>query len=199
MSRRLAPLAALLVALALAGCGADSGPPPVSAPRAAETADRLPRLAPGWRPFVNRYGGYAFGLPPGWEAKRRGTATTVSSFDRLAQLSISADRTGEAVELPIEDFASRVIAARPGYEERLEPGEPRTFEHRYAAVAVEASGVAKSTGVEQRVEAIVLRRPKLVTLTIVIASNAIPEGARSGRIAERVVRTMRSRPVGPGA
>ena len=198
MSRRAALLATLLAGFALPACGSDSEPRS-DPPRRVESSDRLPPLPAGWRPFANRFGGYAFGLPPGWEAKRRGTATDVSSFDGLAKLSISADRTGDAVELPIEDFAVRVLAARPGYEEPIEPGEPREFEHPYAGAVVEAEGVAiaEGTGVAQRVEVIVLRRPQLVNLTIVIAANAIPEGLRSAWIAERLVETMRSRPVGP--
>ncbi len=198
MNRAAAPLAVLVIALALGACGSEARPASDPTPRPVETSDRLPRLAPGWRPFVNPFGGYAFGLPPGWEARRRGTATSVSYFDRLAQLSISADRTRDAVELPLADFASRVIAARTGYEEALEPGEPRRLEHRYPAVVVAAEGEATSGGVRQTVEVIVLRRPKLVTLTIVIAVSAIPEAERSARIAERIVKTMRTRPTGPG-
>jgi len=64
---------------------------------------------------------------------------------------------------------------------------------------VKAEGKPKSGGVEQRVEVVVLRRPRLVTLTVVIAVNAISQGLRSGRIAERLVRTMRSRAIGPGS
>jgi len=198
--RAPALLAATLATLAFAACGSNSGAAPEPPPRPAETAHRLPPLEPGWRPFVNRYGGYALGLPPGWEAQRRGTATRVSSFDGLAGLVITADRTGEGVELPIEEYAARFIAARPGYEEALEPAAPRRFEHRYAGVVVEAEGVAvaEGTGVEQRVEAIVLRRPERVTLAAVITVNAIPQGAESRRVAERIVKTIRSQPLGAG-
>lgn len=196
MSRTAALLAALLVALAFGGCGSDSTSVPP--PRAEEPPGVLPRLAPGWKPHVNSFGGFAFGLPPGWEARNRGTATAVTSYDRLAAVSISADRTREALELPLEDFATRALAARSGYEDALNPGEPQEFEHRYAGVVAEAEGVAESTGVEQRVEAIVLRRSKLVTITIVIAVNALPEGVPSEAIAERMVETLRTRPVGAG-
>jgi len=182
-------------AVALGGCGSDSASDP--APRPAETFDELPPLA-GWKPHVNSSAGFAFGLPPGWEARNRGTATGVTSLDQLAVVTISADRTREALELPLEEFASRTLAARPGYERALSPNEPQGFEHPYAGVAVEAEGVAKGTGVAQRVEVVVLRRSKLVTLTAVIAVNASPAGAPSAVIAERMVATLRSRPIGGG-
>lgn len=189
-------LAVALVALVLGGCGSDSAPD--SPPRAEETLEELPPLAPGWKRHVNSSGGFVLGLPPGWEARNRGTATLVSAFDRLAVVSISADRTREALSLPLEDFATRALTARPGYESALEPSEPREFDHHYEGVIAEAEGTAGGSGVDQRVELIVLRRSGLVTLTVVIAINARPEGAASGLLAERMIDTLRSRPVGSG-
>jgi hypothetical protein len=192
-------LATLLAALALAACGSDSDPAEDPAPRPAESVDPLPRLEEGWRPHLNPAGGFAFGLPPGWKASDRGTATLVRSFDRLAVVSISADRTREALELPLGEFASRALAARPGYEDPLKGSKPREFEHRYDAAAVRARGIAESSGVEQRIALIVLRRGKLATFTAVIGVNARPAGAASGAIAEHMVETLRSRPVGGAA
>ena len=197
MSRPNPLFAALLVAFALGGCGLDPDSPEPGQ-RPVESVDLLAPLPPGWKAHVNSDGGFAFALPPGWDAQNRGSSTLVRSYDQLAVVSISADRTREALELPLEAFATRALAARPGYEEALRPSEPRELQHRYASVVVEAQGTAKGSGVAQQVELVVLRRSKLVTLTVVIAVNASPEGEPSELIAERIVETLRSRPTGGG-
>jgi hypothetical protein len=52
------------------------------------------------------------------------------------------------------------------------------------------------TGVEQQVRLLVLRRDSIVTFTIVVAVNVKPAARPSERLAERMVRTLRSRPIG---
>src|SRR5688572_20394655 len=93
--RAIASLAALCV-LAFGACGEDDEPAPPQRPR--ETVDKLPELPPDWKPYVNRQVGFAIGRPPGWRAEHRGGSTLLRSPDRLVAVSISADRTLEAVE-----------------------------------------------------------------------------------------------------
>jgi len=187
--------AAGLVVAVLASCGGESDDPePEPPPRPPETVHELPDLPDRWREQLNRAGGFAVGVPPGWRARNQGTSTLVRSFDRLVAISISPDRTREANDMALTDFATRALVALPGFEGELTPRGERSFEHRYAAYEARGRATAAKIGVEQRVRLIVVRRGRLVTFTVVIAANA--EGGRvSERIAERVVRTLRSRPV----
>ncbi|MGH2951250.1 MAG: hypothetical protein ACRDKX_04325, partial [Solirubrobacterales bacterium] len=178
-----------------AGCGDSDDPAP--APRPPETAEALPALPRGWEPHVNGPAGFALGIPRGWEASDRGISTLVRSFDRLVAVSITPDRTGEALELGLPDFATRALLALPGFEGDLDPTDPRPYAHRYDGVAVRARATAAQSGVRQRLELIVLRRPELATFTVVVAANAERDSAPAARVAERVVDTLRSRPVGP--
>jgi hypothetical protein len=156
----------------------------------------VPDLPGGWKVHVNRPGGFALGVPPGWKAKDEGTSTSVRSFDHLVAVSITPDRTDEALAIPLEDFATRALIALPGFERELEPGPARRFRGRYEGVEVRAAGTAAETGVRQRVRLVVLRRDAIVTFTVVLAASTRPSARASNRLAERMLRTLRSRPVG---
>jgi len=188
------------LALALGACddgGGDAEPPePTPQPPPPETIHRVPDLPDRWEVHVNRAAGFAFGLPPGWRARDRGIQTLVRSFDRLTAVSIVPDRTVDAIELPLDDFAGRAFAALGGFAGQLEPAAKRPIAHRYRAVELRTTATADETGIRQRVRLIVIRRGRQVTFTVVIASN-VDGGRASERIAERTVRTLRSRPVGP--
>jgi hypothetical protein len=196
----LCVLAAL--AVAMAGCDDDSDDSETTtttttpAPRPKETFQKVPELPPGWKVHANRRGGFALGVPPGWEAGNRGTATRVRSFDRLVAVSITPDRTAEGLAIGIEDFASQTVGALRGFEQELDPGPSRRFKHAYKAAEVRAAGKAK-TGVREQIRVFVLRRDEIVTLTAVMAVNAKPSARPSERLAERMLRTLRGRP--PGA
>jgi hypothetical protein len=186
----LAILAVLL--LSPAGCGEDAEPGQPPPPRA-ETPHQVPDLPAGWEVHVTRGGGFALGVPPGWTVRERGTSTLIRSPDRLVAVSIVPDRTREAVEIPLGEFARRTLTALPGYEGELAPGPVRRFGHRYRGVRVEARAVSTVTGARQRVQVIVVRRGRHATFTTVIAASA-PEGRAAGELAERMVKTLRSRP-----
>jgi hypothetical protein len=195
-------LAALLacagaLGLGLAGCGGTDIPEPE--PRPVESVGEVPDLPSGWRVHVNPAGGYAFGVPRGWTTRDRGTQTEVRSFDHLVVIAFTADRTGEALALDPGEFATRTAAATAGFEEPLEPGEHRDFRHPYDAARVEARGTNERTGVEQDVTVVALRRDELAQLTATIFANATPAAARSRALAEKVVGTLRSRPVSGAA
>jgi hypothetical protein len=194
MTIRAPSLVALVALLLGAGaCGDDDvqrEPPP---PRP-ETAHPVPDLPARWEIRVNRAGGFAFGLPPGWRARDRGTSTLVRSLDRLVAVSIVPDRTRDAIETPLDDFARRTLVALPGFESELEPRREQGFPHRYQGARVEARATAAATGARQRVQVVVLRRGRQATFTVVIAAN-VRGGEASEEVAERMVRTLRGRPV----
>jgi hypothetical protein len=188
----------LTLTLAIAGCDDDSDDSTTTTalpPRPDETSQKVPRLPPGWKVHASRPGGLAFGLPPGWKADNRDTATRVRSFDRLVAVSITPDRTPSGLAIPIEDFARRTLAALPGFENELEAGPSRRFKHFYKGSEVRASGKAE-TGVREQVRVFVLRRDEIVTFTAVMAVNLKPSARPSERLAEQMLRTLRSRRVG---
>jgi hypothetical protein len=185
--------ALLVAALAATGCGGDDDEPRKPA-RPVEVAEAVPDLPPGWVVHRNLAAGFGFGLPPLWQAREEGTRTTIRSPFRLVVMRVSADRTNEALEVGLEEFATRVLSVASGYEEPLEPSSPRPFEHRYEGTQVEASGIAEDGGVRQDVRLIALRRDELVTLSVVINSNAEPAAATERRQALEIVDTLRTRP-----
>jgi hypothetical protein len=196
---RLAALGALAaLAVALSGCDDDSDDTATTTtapqPRPEETFQKVPDLSPGWKVHANRAGGFALGVPPGWKPNDRQASTEVRSFDRLVAVSITPDRTVEGLEIPLEDFAIRTLAALPGFEGELDPGPSRRFKHRYKGIEVRATGTAE-TGVREQVRVVVLRRDEIVTFTAVVAVNAKPAAHASERLAERILGTVRSRPI----
>lgn len=188
----------LVVGIGSCGGGDDGGEPPLPPPPPPpETRHRVPELPPRWKVHVNRAGGFVLGVPPGWRARDRLDTTLVRSFDRLTAVSIVPDRNPDAAALPLADFATRAFAALAGFTEEPEPGRERQFEHRYNALELRARARAEQSGIRQRVRLIILRRARHVTFTVVIASH-LRRGGASERVAERMVRTLRSRPVGRG-
>jgi hypothetical protein len=205
-ARRVALAGLAAGALLVAGCGEDDESSPPPPPRPTETLEKLPKLPRGWKPYRSNAQGFALGLPPGWRDGRKcfsrrdrvqpGAASTICSPDRLVSVGISADRTIEAVEVPLDEFASRALTALSDsrFGGALEPGGPKRFMGRYEGAHVKAVGKA-DTGVRQRIDVVVLRRDRLVTFTAVIAANAKQPTAPAVRLAERSLRTLRSRPI----
>jgi hypothetical protein len=201
-SRGLAVLVAL--ALAVAGCGGDDSedesPPPPPKERI-ETVHKLPKLPDDWKRYENRRGGFVVGLPPGWKApdRDRGPTSLIRSYDRLVAISISPDRASDALDLDLEEFATRALEALPGLEVDLSrPSPPKPYEHRYEAVRTTVEGKGSESGVRQRISLIVLRRDALVTFTVVIAASTDKRAQPSERLANKVVATLRSRPPSAG-
>lgn len=182
------------LAFAAAGCGGadseDEEPPAGSV----ETTEEVRNLPQGWTTHRNPQAGFEIGVPPGWDAEDDGIRTTVRSPDRLVAATIFADRSDEAVELPLDEFAQSAITSVGGFEE-LEPEEVRRFEHRYEAVAIEASGVGDEKGIEQELLLVVVRRAELATFTVLVARNAERASGRFSDEVERMIRSLRSRPV----
>ena len=186
-------LSIVLAGLLAAGCGSDDAPAPVE--RQDETADKLPSLERGWEEYVNPKLGVAFGRPPGWAAEETNAATTLTAPDELVSATITVDRTSDALAGEPKEFAAATAGLLDGYREPLEPGRAENFAHAYEGAIVEAEGVAKKSGVRQRVRVIVLERKGVAVVTAVIAENAQRQAAKPGaEQAEAAVKTLRTRP-----
>jgi hypothetical protein len=184
-------LGAFAALAAFAGCGGDEPEPPQTP---VETVDKLPSLPTGWHRYVNHRTGFAIGRPPGWRARRRGQSTLLRSPDHLVAVSISADRTAEAIDFRLADYAAQAAEVLPGFDE-LSLRKPHVFETRYEARAVSATGESKD-GVRQRLLFIAMRRKDLVTYAVLVARNAEEKSGFYSREALRMVRTLRGRPIG---
>jgi len=200
---RLAAGIALTLCLALAACGSDESTSTTTsttapAPPPKETREGLPDRPHEWKRFVNERGGYALLLPRGWVADADGSQALVRSFDRLAAISIAPDRSPEAAATPLNDYATGTADALRGFERGFRNEGMRRFPGHYEAVDVFGTGRSRD-GVDQDVSVIVLRRDELVTITVVLAANAIPAADESRRLARKVVATIRTRPPAHGS
>jgi hypothetical protein len=200
--RRLAVtlIAATVAAVGCGGGGGDETQPPPPPKERVETVDKLPNLPDRWKRYENRRGGFVVGLPPGWKAsdRDRGPTSLIRSYDRLVAISISPDRTDEALGIDLDEFAARATAALPGLEGAAQPSDPKPYKHRYSAVQSTLEARDAESGVNERVSLIVIRRDHLVTFTVVIAANADRRARSSERLAREVVATLRSRPPSSG-
>jgi hypothetical protein len=190
----LRALVALLAAGA-AGCGGSgdtSSPPPPS-----EVPQALPKLPSDWHGRRDRTIGYAVGIPPGWQVKQSRSSTLIRSRDHLVAVTLSVDRNPDALELPLDEFATRALTALPGFEAPLEPGKPQPFGGTpLDAVESVATGTTKASGIEERVTLVVLRRQGVVNYTVAIVENAKRGPSAQDRAAAlRMVRTLRDQPV----
>jgi hypothetical protein len=173
------------------GCEGEEGGEPE---RPAESGDPLPRLPRDWKRDVNRRAGLAIGVPPRWSVRDRRRSSLFRSPDLFVAVSVSADRSREALAVPLEEFASRVADALRGFK-RLRTGWPRPFRARYEAVALPGSGQSAKGDVPQNLLVVVERNEGVATYTVLIARNA-RAGSRSHREeVSRMVRSLRSRPV----
>ena len=191
------PLISLLIAVALVavtGCGdSDDEPSGGPEPTSVETAEPLPKLPPGWRDYRNRAGGFVLGLAPAWTARELGTRSLIQSPEQLVAVTISADRTDDAVALAPDASAIRTLEALTTFE-GLRAGDPQPFRHRYDAIEVEASGTAN--GIRQRLSLVLLRREGFVVITALVAENAEQDARAQAATALRMLRTLRTQPVG---
>lgn len=203
MGRSVKALGIGLIVVAAAGgpvgCGGSAETAPQSPRR--ERAQALPRLPPEWGAHRDSSVGYAIGIPPGWDLRERGGSVLIRSPDRLAAVSLAVDRGAHALEMPLERFATQALAALPGFKAPLAPSRPRQFRGTpLDAVETAGRGTTRSSGLEERVTLVALRRDAVVNYSVAIAENAQRRRSAHDRgIAVRMVRTLRDQPVKPRA
>jgi hypothetical protein len=169
--------------------GSEPAPP-------AETADPIPRLPPGWTKSMNAAGGFALGVPPGWNDQRDGAKTTLRSPRSSVVAAVTADRSEDALDQDLDAYAL-------GIAERLEPGAeqrplrplPRSDDPDYeTAGAVVIDIPAGAGGGAKRLEVIVVRRRDLAAYPLLIASDAAVKRAELDPLTAKLVRSLRGRP-----
>jgi hypothetical protein len=195
----------LVVALVLAGIGCGDDGTPTATTEPSETRQALPRLPKRWRAHADPWIGYKIGIPPGWRVSGRRTggvkAALIRSPDHLVALTLVAARDPDALEVPLREFATRALAALPGFRAPLEPSPPRAFARTpFDAVRTEATGTTKSRGIRERTTLLVLRREGIVNYTVAIVQNARRRYlGRERAVALKMVHTLRDQPVDPEA
>ena len=194
-SRPAIRLLGAIVAAALAGCGGGSDGSTSTQRTVAETPQRPAQIPKSWKPYTDRGRGFSMGVPAGWKLNGRGASVLLRSPDRLVALSLSADRNDAAFGMPPDKFARRALSSLAGYKQRLKAGPPRPIGATpLDTAAVRAEGVAKGSGVPQKVEFVVLRRDHLVNFTSVIAANAKQTPGAEIDLARRILRSVRDEP-----
>jgi hypothetical protein len=161
--------------------------------RIEETVERQPNLPRGWERIVNLTAGINFGRPPGWDLADDGVLTVIRAPDELVVLSITIDRTTEAIAASPRAFVAQTASLLPGYETPLDFTGPRSFRHHYQGAVVQATG--RADRVRQRVRVIALRRKGVAMITAVVAENAKVGAPREVRQALASLRTLRTQPV----
>jgi hypothetical protein len=185
----------LLAALAMLGGGCGDDNPSDTVPQA-ETPQELPKLPKRWQEHRDETIGFAIGKPPGWEVKPSRMAALIRSPDHLVAVTIVANRDREALDVPLEEFATDALAALPGFKTQLKPSQPRPFtETPLDAVWTAATGTTKGREIQERATLLVLRREDTVNFTVAVVENASHGHSRKNReVALRMVGTLRDLP-----
>jgi hypothetical protein len=193
----------LVVALALAGAGCGEDETTTSTAPPPETPQALPKLPKRWQAHGDRSIGYKIGIPPGWQVSRSRTggvkAALIRSPDHLVAVTLVAARDPDALDVPLDEFATGALAALPGFETPLDPSTPRPFAKTpFVAVQTVAKGTTKGRGIKERATLLVLRREGIVNYTVAIVENARRgHSAKDRAVALKMVHTLRDQPVGP--
>ena len=172
-------------------------------PRRPKRRRPLPKLPKRWQAHRDRSIGYKIGIPPGWQVSRSRTggvkAALIRSPDHLVAVTLVAARDPDALEVPLDEFATSALAALPGFRTQLEPSTPRPFERTpFAAVQTAATGTTKAREIKERTTLLVLRREGIVNYTVAIVENARrASSAKDRAVALKMMRTLRDQPVGP--
>lgn len=209
--RILIPLLAVLLAAGLVACGEGdestttgdgAGKGDGSASESAPAPDPA-GLPDDWEQVTNTEGGFSFGIPPGWTERPTpgGLGSVATSPDELVAVTITSDRTRGALELPLDEFATRTaealgsdVVGKDQFED-LFVTRAVPFKAPYEASAVRASGKSSRTGVEELILVVVLREPETASYVVVSRENAEEKSEISSRDdVKAIIRSLRGEP-----
>jgi hypothetical protein len=191
---------AATLAVGVGGCGGGSGSATTTGSIGArETAQKLPKLPPGWRAHRDTKVGYAIGLPPGWKATSKRRSVLIRSPDHLVAVTLAANRDPSVFETSPEKFAGQALGGLSGFKVPLNPGKASTFRGTpLKAVQASASG-SQARGLKENATLVVMRRDHLVNYTVAVLANAQQAGASIDRaVALRMIQTLRDQPLKDG-
>lgn len=165
-----------------------------------ETADPLPQLPAGWTASENDAIGVAVGVPPGWTSKSTDAKTTLRSPGSTVVVSVTADRSGEALQADLTDYALRIAEDLQG--ETAVSIDPNDTEQPgggpgYEVASVTANATRTGGGAERTLQVVVVRRPELAAYPMLIASGPNVDPAELRPIVNEIVASLRGRPVSP--
>lgn len=171
--------------LALAGGDSEEGgAPPLEPPP--ETVDAVSALPSGWKVSDNRVIGVAVGVPPRWRGRTEKNQTLLRSPGSAAVVSVTADRTANALRADLADYALEVAAQIGGPDAKVAEA-PRP------ALGYEAAAARSG-----KTEVIVVRRPELAAYPMLVARNPKVKAGELDAIVEVIVASLRGRPVSAG-
>jgi hypothetical protein len=195
-TRRLiaVPVAIAVGITVLAGCGGgDGGSGSPATPRPAETTEPPAKPPRGWQKYISPVAGFSVSVPPAWTVAPSGGSTLLRSPDKVVAISITADRTDEALNTPLESYATETLKNLDGFT-GLTPTGVRPYKAQYPAAIATADGKLASSGVKQRLTLVVLRREGIAAYPVLASRNA---GVRSPFVKQidAVIHSLRGRPV----
>jgi hypothetical protein len=182
------------------GCGGGSSSTTASTTAGPkETAQKLPKLPPGWLSHRDTKVGYAIGIPPGWKSASQRRSVLFRSPDHLVAMTLAANRDPSVFETSPEKFATQALGGLPGFKVPLNPGKVMPFKGTpLKAVQTSATG-SQAGGLKENATLVVLRRDHVVNYTVAVLSNSQQAGASVDRaVALRMIQTLRDQPVKGG-
>jgi hypothetical protein len=182
------PLLPAAAVLALAACG-DSEP---AAPE--ERADAPARPPAGWRTVENARAGFTIAAPRRWRASDRRDATLLRTRDRLAVLTVAADRGRTGRDAEAARYALATLDALPGFEGSTSGRPRRVRGSPYETARVDARGTLRTSRQPQRISVVAYRRPGRVTYVVLAFRNARANRRRNEVELDRMLRTLRAQP-----
>jgi hypothetical protein len=189
----VAVAAALLASLAGCGSGGSGSSETTSTVRPPETTER-PAVPPkGWQKYVNLSVGFSISIPPGWEEGADGNSALIRSPDKVVAISVTADRTGEALDAPLESYASDTLKNLDGFSNLMITGT-RPYEAQYPAAIATADGTLTRSGVPERLTLVVLRREGIAAYPVLVTRNAKVQSPFVKQV-DAIIHSLRGRPI----
>ncbi len=192
----IAIVAISVAALIGVGVSDDDQAAPLAPPP--ETEDPLPQLPAEWTASENDLIGVAVGVPPGWTSKATASKTTLRSPGSTVVVSVTADRSGEALEADLTDYALRIAEDLQG--ESVVSIDPNDTDQPgggpgYEVASVTANATRGGAGAERTLQVVVVRRPELAAYPMLVASGPNVDPAELRPIVNEIVASLRGRPV----
>jgi len=188
-------IATAIAVLGLSACGDDGGDAgSTTTARPAETTDPPAKPPRRWHKYINPTAGFSISVPPAWKILPNGAITVLRSPDKVVAVSATADRTDEALDTPLEEYAATTLANLKGFTELKPTGNRAYAPAAYPAAIATADGRLESSGVPQRLTLVVLRREGIAAYAVLATHNAKIRSPFVEQV-DAIIHSLRGRPV----